>query len=816
LNGSSSRAESPKRKKGIWKTLPALIVLLPSLSACLSASPAGTPTPIRETTTPVPTLPAHPLLTPTLYPPAIPSAPEREIDASQNILKNPGFEDSFDGWWYGGDPVGAVTRIDSATAHSGAKSLRIDFDGGEDLDYWHISQSIPVEPNTTYCLQGYLRVEGIRAFSSIRLAVQDGRPNGWEKLYVSTADLYATQGWTPVSAAFTTLPDTGSVLVLATRSGMGGRFPIGGTVWVDDVALVRLPPVITPGRLTMHVGDVQEVGVGNGDPPYAWTSSNPSLAAVRPSGDGARARVEALAEGTIEILSVDAEGRTGRLELTAIGRSAVTVNVGRVFREVPETMFGNNVQYYFTSRYIPDHPTWDLVLDDPVFLSDVAELGLTSLRYPGGMEANYYDFSSGKGWISWMGDSEQFHVDDAEGGVDTARFIQFLRDAGIPDAVITANVYKSGNKLWPEDNWISSRVAAGWVEYTNRVLGFDVKYWELGNEVTASDEFPWAGDPHEDGLQVPGLTRDMYIRKIREWSRAMKAVDPTIRVGAVALETPRGGGVAEWWTLPILQDRADDIDFLIVHPYVNVGPYLEDGRLTDHSAAEMYAWIWATDPVARLRRWIDSAAPARASDIGIQASEWSIYTAGMVPKGNDSLLNAVLSTDLFWDMVQEGVDGANLFLLCDAADATLEPVSGGRKYAQYHMLWMNRRRSGKWLVESRVDSPTYSAGPFGGVDTMDYVKAVDGVPYLSAYATLSEDGSRLYLIVTNKSAKPELTAVNLNGFRPYGEVSVWQMTSANWDDTGVQPVATVIRDPDSPFVYTFPARSVTSLVFNTQ
>jgi alpha-L-arabinofuranosidase len=764
----------------------------------------------------MPTLTLYPspsLVTPTLYHPAPTSTPTNGVDLSQNLLQNPGFEDDLDGWWYGGDPAGATTGIDTALAHSGSKSLRITFDGSEDMGYWHVSQSVPVEPNTTYYLQGYLRVEDIRAFSSIRLAVQDGRESGWEKMYVSTADLYATQGWTPVSVTFTTLADTSTIQVVVTRGSMDGQFPISGTAWVDDVVLVRLPPLVEPRTLTMRVGGSQGVSVGNGTAPYTWTSSNPSVAAVQPAENTMQAQITAQSAGEVSIMAMDAEGRTGLLTLTAIDRSVITVNAGYILREVPEAMFGSNVLYNFTSRYIPDWPTLDLVLSDPVFLGDVAELGLTSLRFPGGMESNYYDFSLEKGWISWMGGAGQYHIEE---GITTAQFIQFLRDAGIPGAMITANVYKSGNKLWLEDNWISPQVAADWVEYTNRTLGFYVKYWELGNEVTASDEFPWAGDPHDEGLQVPGLTRDMYIQKIQEWSQAMKAVDPTIRVGAVALETPRGGGVAEWWTLPILQDRADDIDFLIIHPYVDAAPYMIGGEIGDQTASDIYAWIWATNPIARLHSWINTAVPARAASMEIQATEWDVYTEESVSFGNDTLFKAVMDTDLFWDLIQEGADGANLWTLCSGRTATLEPISGGKKFAQYYMMWMNRHRSGKWLLESLVSAPTYSAGPFGSYATFDYVEAVDGVPYLSAYATLSEDGRHLYLIVTNKSSEPQATTINLNGFTPRYLASVWQMTSARWDDTGVKPVESSITDAAEAFRYTFPARSVTSFVFDVQ
>ena len=726
------------------------------------------------------------------------------IAPSENLLLNPGFEDDFNGWDHE-DPPGATARIDTAIAHSGSKSLRITFDGSEDVDYWHVGQAVPVEPNTTYRLQGYLRVSGIRAYKSINLTASDGR--GWEYFGYATADLYTTQDWTLVSTiTFTTLPDTSTVWVCVGRYGMGGSFPISGIVWVDDVSLVRLPPQIAPSKLTLRVGDAQEVVVSNGTAPFVWTSSDPAVADVQPAGDTTRAQVAALSAGDAIITALDAEGGTGLLTLTAIDQSVITVNADHVLRGVPEAMFGSNVEY--SSAGFP-WPDWGDVITDTIFIADVAELGLTSLRYPGGTAANYYDFSLGMGYEDWIGGSDQYNMV----GINTDQFIQFLRDTGIPNAMITANIYKSGYKYWPEDNWISSKVAADWVEYVNRKSGFYVEYWELGNEVYSSDAFPWEVDP-----QVPGLTQDLYLQKIREWSQAMKAMDPTIKIGAVALlPENRGGDQPEWWTLPIIQERADDIDFLSVHPYVNPKPYAVNGMFVDSTATETYAWIWATHPIATLCQWLDTWAPARSADIEIQASEWGVADPSVTVLTYDTLLNAVLNTDLLWDMVQEGADGANIWNLCDWPYPTLEPVSGGRKYAQYHMMHMNRHRSGKWLVESLVTSPTYTAGPLGGDEWEQKVYGiVDGVPYLSAYATLSDDHSRLYLIVTNKSAEPQPVTITLNGFTPQSQASVWQMTSANWDDTGVQPVTSTITDAAATFTYTFPARSVTSIVFEAQ
>jgi hypothetical protein len=81
---------------------------------------------------------------------------------------------------------------------------------------------------------------------------------------------------------------------------------------------------------------------------------------------------------------------------------------------------------------------------------------------------------------------------------------------------------------------------------------------------------------------------------------------------------------------------------------------------------------------------------------------------------------------------------------------------------------------------------------------------------------LNDDKSRLYLIITNKSGELQPAIINLDGFTPQSRASVWQMTSARWDDTGMQPVTSMITNGTSTFTYTFPARSVTSFIFEVQ
>jgi O-glycosyl hydrolase len=42
------------------------------------------------------------------------------------------------------------------------------------------------------------------------------------------------------------------------------------------------------------------------------------------------------------------------------------------------------------------------------------------------------------------------------------------------------------------------------------------------------------------------------------------------------------------------------------------------------------------------------------------------------------------------------------------------------------------------------------------------------------------------------------------------------MTSTNWSDVGVKPTTSTINNAAATFPYTFPARSVTSFVFDAQ
>jgi hypothetical protein len=152
---------------------------------------------------------------------------------SGNWIDNAGFENEpagqgFD--WRLQPCPGVKTGLDSATAHSGHSSLRMEFDGSANLDFHHIAQRVWLPPGR-YRLTAWMRTSNLSSDQGLALVL-----NG-----VSTPALTGSHDWTMV-AADVTVGDgasAGEVSVVRQRSW---RFDgkLQGVVWIDDVALRRI------------------------------------------------------------------------------------------------------------------------------------------------------------------------------------------------------------------------------------------------------------------------------------------------------------------------------------------------------------------------------------------------------------------------------------------------------------------------------------------------------------------------------------------------------------------------------------------------
>jgi alpha-L-arabinofuranosidase len=136
--------------------------------------------------------------------------------------------------------------------------------------------------------------------------------------------------------------------------------------------------------------------------------------------------------------------------------------------------------------------------------------------------------------------------------LDFDEYITLCKNVGA-EPLIMVNVlsfrYEGGPTL---ESLITS--AAEWVRYSNIIRKYNVKYWQLGNEVEHTKE----------------ITLTEYVDIYGKMAAAMKAVDPTIKVGTGVL-----GQTA--WNKAVLEKHPDLVSFVSAHQYTFNQPFTEKG-----------------------------------------------------------------------------------------------------------------------------------------------------------------------------------------------------------------------------------------------
>ena len=159
-----------------------------------------------------------------------------------NRITNGGFEDEIlNGGldWRVLVVEGVVVSVDNLNSFDGTRSLRILFEGQRNIEYVHVSQYVPVQPDSRYRFTAYLRTQKITTDSGPRFEIFDAFDA--RRMAVATDSVEGTQSWTPQQIEFRTSPETRLLVVRLVRSP-SRKFDnlISGTVWIDHVSLVPI------------------------------------------------------------------------------------------------------------------------------------------------------------------------------------------------------------------------------------------------------------------------------------------------------------------------------------------------------------------------------------------------------------------------------------------------------------------------------------------------------------------------------------------------------------------------------------------------
>lgn len=267
---------------------------------------------------------------------------------------------------------------------------------------------------------------------------------------------------------------------------------------------------------------------------------------------------------------------------TAAGPEArIVVDPQRPGPEIPALLYGTNVFWVPELNGLPDRVSSEAGYRDAIdkwygYLPLVDRLGPTLLRFPGGLSANFYIWHRAIGPFP-----ARRPMTDRPGAVSpiigTDEFLLVCEELGA-EAMITVNLNRaSGDSpvrmALDADSFYrkNAAVAADWVEYCNapndgsnprggtdwaavrarngHAAPYGVRYWELGNE-------------------LQDLPVDLYQKAVRIFSREMKAVDPSIRIGALTpLREWRPERIEEWFRR-IGKEEGEHFDFWIRHTYM--------------------------------------------------------------------------------------------------------------------------------------------------------------------------------------------------------------------------------------------------------
>jgi hypothetical protein len=158
-------------------------------------------------------------------------------------MANPGFEDEITGrgfdWRYtvSHKDKWAIRRSMSG-AFSGTHSLKIRFEGKENISFGHLSQIVPVDSLTLYRLTYCWRSKNI---TTDRGPFVDIYGYDCQGLYVKGSMMLGTHDWQEQNMEFT-VPEDCHAVVVRLRRQPSRRFDnkIEGVLWLDDFRLEKL------------------------------------------------------------------------------------------------------------------------------------------------------------------------------------------------------------------------------------------------------------------------------------------------------------------------------------------------------------------------------------------------------------------------------------------------------------------------------------------------------------------------------------------------------------------------------------------------
>jgi alpha-L-arabinofuranosidase len=414
--------------------------------------------------------------------------------------------------------------------------------------------------------------------------------------------------------------------------------------------------------------------------------------------------------------------------------------------------FGSFVEHLgrsvYTGIYEPDHPSADADGLRTDVLDLVRELGISTVRYPGG------NFVSAYRWEDGIGPKEERprRLDLAWRATETNQFglNEFMSWAEKADVEPMMAVNLGTRGVHEAMDMLEYCNHPGGTHFSDlraehgRAEPYGVRMWCLGNEMDG----PW---------QIGHKTPREYARLAAETARAMRFIQPDLELvacGSSGFEIPTFGT----WERTVLEETYDLVDYISLHAYY----WEREGDLSSFlaSAAHMDRYIDAAIATADSVR----ADLKRDKRIQISFDEWNVwymspnpepwkYPEGLevgqrwpeAPRQLEDIYNvadAVVVGNLLISLLRHS---DRVTAACQAQLVNvIGPIftePGGRAWKQsiFHPFALTSAAAAGDVLRTEVSAPMVETGAHGEV------------PLVDCTATLDEDNGAAALFVVNRS-----------------------------------------------------------------
>ncbi|MHA1276974.1 MAG: alpha-N-arabinofuranosidase [Candidatus Helarchaeota archaeon] len=490
----------------------------------------------------------------------------------------------------------------------------------------------------------------------------------------------------------------------------------------------------------------------------------------------------------------------------------VTIDVANIVSEINPYIYGSFIEVLARCIYggIWDEYNENVELIHGGLRKDVVEatreLGVTILRYPGGCFADVYHWKDGIGpreqrkrmknahW-HWLGPKIGPWHDNHFGSDE---FMLFVKETNT-NPYININL-GSGT---PEE-------AAQWVEYMNGTTSteygalraknghpepYNVKIWGIGNEIFGS----W-----EKGT----MSAEKYGEKYLEYAKAMRQVDPTIKLVAVGAGRPN-------WNTTVLKIAGTEIDYLSLHCYIppkaltTMSNRIKDFYNIIAGAFEMERQI------KRYESMIEEAMGAKEK-IPISFDEWNaLWNTRQHFEGYYTLRDGIFAASVFEVMhrhaktvklaTQAQLTNVIPMIVTNEKDLYVNPI--------YLAFQLFSKHAEQYLVDFTVTCDTRPNPKYANIEATE-------IPYLGCSVTTNEDHTQLVIIGINRHHAHDLRAnISIKNFEPRPLVKVFELNGPHHSAYNffhkkdeVKIVAKDFSSAAKEFHYTFLAHSVTALI----